>query len=176
MASPSQAATSTSPFGVPWRSAIIFLVVVVVGLAASLATLDPDVGTLTWILRVLGTLAWLLFACWLGYRDIVTKKGDGPTDIDHVPFDRWSWIHASAGAIFGIWFLPFIVVVVLTIGWEFFEKYVPGFGEKETLANRAVDVIGAWIGWLLLAGLVVLLEGEGLPILLPSPDSWIRSL
>jgi uncharacterized membrane protein len=173
VASTSGATARTSPFGVPWPSAIIFCGVVVVGLVALWATYDRDVGTLTWILRIVGTLTWLVFAGWLGYRDIITKKGGGPGDIDHVPFDRWSWIHATAGAVFGIWFVPFIVVVLLTIGWEFFEKYVPGFGEKETFANRTVDVLGAWLGWFLLAFLVFLIEGEGLPLIAPSPDALV---
>jgi uncharacterized membrane protein len=165
-----------SPFGVPWRSAIIFVVVVAIFLAAILATLDPDVGTLTWAIRIIGTIAWLIFAGYLGYRDIVKKKGGGPEDIDHVPFDRWSWIHISAGAVFGVWSVPFVVVVVITIGWEFFEKYVPGFGEKEILANRAVDVVGAWAGWLALAALVALIEGKGLPFFAPAADAWIMNL
>jgi hypothetical protein len=159
---------------VPWRSAVLFLVTVVIGLAAAILTFDTVVGPFTWVLRIAGTLAWLVFAGYLGYRDIIAKKGAGPGDIDHVPFDRWSWIHATAGAVFGIWFVPFIVVVVLTIGWEFFEKYVPGFGENETIWNRLVDILGAWVGWFLLAFLVYLLEGEGLPLITPSPDALIR--
>jgi hypothetical protein len=66
--------------------------------------------------------------------------------------------------------------VVITIGWEFFEKYVPGFGEKEILANRAVDVVGAWVGWLALAALVTLIEGKGLPFFAPAADAWILNL
>lgn len=169
------AVSAQSPFGVPWRSAVLFAVVVAVFLAASLATFDPDVGTLTWVIRITGTVVWVAFAAYLGYRDIITKTDGGPSDIDHVPFDRWSWIHASAGAMFGLWTVPFIVVAVITVAWEFFEKFVPGFGEKETLANRSVDVVGAWVGWIVFALLIAAIEGDAVPFLAPSVDSWIRN-
>jgi hypothetical protein len=167
--------TAHSPFGVPWLSAALFTVVVGVFLTVSLFTFDPDVGLASWLLRVAGTAVWVGFAGYLGYRDIVTNKGGGQGEIDQVPFDRWSWIHAAAGALFGLWLVPFALVAVITIAWEFFEKYVPGFGEKETLANRAVDIVGAWIGWFLLALLISYVEGKGLPIILPAETSWIRS-
>lgn len=156
--------TRSTTFGVPTRSAVLFVVVVVVFVGLAVLTFDTDVGAVTWTLRVLGALVWLYFAGKLAQRDIIAKKADGPQDIDHVPFDRWTWIHTSAGALLGLWSVPFLLVVVpITIGWEFFERYVPGFGEKETLVNRVVDVLGAWVGWLVLAGLVALLESKGLP-------------
>lgn len=114
-----------SPFGVPWSSAIGFAVVVVVFVLLSLATFDPEVKTVTWVIRILGTTAWVVFALILGYRDIIAKKGDGPTDIDKFAFDRWTWVHATAGCMFGLWGVPLLLVAVITIAWEFFEKYVP---------------------------------------------------
>lgn len=163
-----------SPFGVPWRSAALFTLVVGIFLAASLLTFDPDVGLASWLLRIAGTVAWVGFAGYLGYRDIINAKEGGQADIDHVPFDRWTWIHATAGALFGLWSVPFVVVVVITIAWEFFEKYVPGFGEKETLSNRAVDIVGAWIGWFALALLISYVEAKSLPVVIPAEGSWIR--
>ncbi|UVJ37837.1 hypothetical protein [Arthrobacter sp. CJ23] len=169
-------ASAQSPFGVSWRSALLFVAVVAGFLLLSLMTFDPKVGTLAWVIRIVGTAVWLGFAGYLGYRDIVQKTGDGPQDIDHVPFDRWSWIHASAGAMLGFWSVPFVLVAVITVAWEFFERYVPGFGEKESFANRVVDVVGAWIGWVLLALLIAWVESDSVPFLLPSPDAWIRNL
>ncbi len=168
--------SAQSPFGVPWRSALLFLAVVAGFLLLSLMTFDPKVGTAAWVIRIAGTVVWVAFAAYLGYRDIVQKQGNGPQDIDHVPFDRWSWVHASAGAMLGFWSVPLVLVAAITIGWEFFEKYVPGFGEKETLANRVVDVLGAWLGWVLLALLIATLENDPVPFVLPSADAWIRNL
>jgi len=165
-----------SPFGVPWSSAIGFAAVVVVFLLLSLMTFDPQVTTPTWIIRVVGTIAWVIFAMVLGYRDIVQKKGQGPQDIDKVAFDRWSVVHATAGCMFGLWGVPLLLVAVITIAWELFEKYVPGFGENEIIWNRVVDVIGAWIGWTVVAVLIALIEGDSVPVFWPLADAWIRNL
>jgi len=167
---------SKSPFGVPWSSAIGFAIVVVVFLLISLATFDPQVKTVTWVIRIVGTIAWVIFALILGYRDIVTKKGDGPQDIDNRAFDRWSWVHATAGCMFGLWGVPLLIVAIMTIGWEFFEKYVPGFGENEIIWNRVVDVVGAWIGWTVVALVIAAIEGDSVPFLWALPDAWIRTL
>jgi hypothetical protein len=167
---------SKSPFGVPWSSAIAFAVVVLVFFLISLATFDPQVKTHTWVIRIAGTVGWLIFAIVLGYRDIVTKKGDGPQDIDKTAFDRWSWVHATAGCMFGLWGVPLLVVAVITIAWEFFEKYVPGFGENEIIWNRVVDVIGAWIGWTIVALVIAAIEGDSVPFFWALPDAWIRNL
>ena len=166
----------TSPFGVPWSSAIGFLVVVLLFAGLSLATFDPRVGTLTWVIRVVGTLAWVAFALVLGYRDIIAKKGDGPQDIDRSAFDRWSWVHATAGCMFGLWGVPLLLVAVITVAWEFFETYVPGFGENEVMANRVVDVLGAWLGWTLVAVGIALIEADSVPFLWPLADAWVRHL
>jgi hypothetical protein len=170
------ASHKSSPFGVPWSSAIAFAAVVAVFLALCLATFDPQVRTLTWIIRVVGTLAWVIFAVILGYRDIVQKKGDGPQDIDKVAFDRWSVVHATAGCMLGLWGVPLLLVAVITIAWELFEKYVPGFGENEIIWNRVVDVVGAWFGWAIFAVLIALIEGDSVPILWPLGDAWSRHL
>lgn len=169
-------AADQSPFGVPWRSAILFVIVVGIFLALMLLTFDQGVGTLTWVLRWAGAAAWVAFAGYLGYRDIISKKAGTTEDIDHIPFDRWTWVHATAGALFGLWSVPLLLVAIITVAWEFFEAYVPGFGEKEILLNRVVDVAVAWIGWLLLALAIGLLEGSELPVLSPAPESWLRDL
>ena len=169
-------AKGNSPFGVPWSSAIGFAVVVVVFFLMSLATLDPQVKAATWVARIVGTTAWVVFALILGYRDIVTKKGDGPQDIDKMAFDRWTWVHTTAGCMFGLWGVPLLLVAVITIAWEFFEKYVPGFGENEISWNRVVDVVGAWIGWTAVAVVIALIEADAVPFFWPLPDAWIRNL
>jgi hypothetical protein len=165
-----------SPFGVPWPSAIGFAVVVTLFVALSLATFDPQVKTVTWVIRIVGTAGWVVFAIILGYRDIVAKKGDGPQDIDKVAFDRWSWVHATAGCMFGLWGVPLLLVAVITVAWEFFEKYVPGFGENEIIWNRVVDVLGAWLGWTLVALLIAVIESDSVPFFWPLADAWIRNL
>lgn len=162
-------------FGVPTRSAVLFGVVVVVFFGLVVLTFDRGVGGATWTLRWIGAAVWVGFALYLGFRDIVAKKGGGPEDIDHIPFDRWTWIHTGAGALLGLWSVPFLLVVVpVTIAWEFFEKFVPGFGEKETLANRFVDVVGAWVGWFAFAAVVALLESKGMPLLLPADGAFLH--
>ena len=45
---------------------------------------------------------------------------------DHTPFDLWSIVHAGAGIVFGLWSVPFPLVAVFTIAWEYFEWKVPG--------------------------------------------------
>lgn len=172
----SSSTAAKSPFGVAWSSAILFAVTVAVFVLLGLATFDPEVRAVTWVLRIVGTAAWLVFAGILGYRDIIAKKGDGPTDIDRFSFDRWTWVHATAGCMLALWGVPLPLVAVITIAWEFFEKYVPGFGENEVLWNRVVDVVGAWLGWLLVAALIAVIEGDSLPLLLPSADAWVRNL
>ena len=97
-------------------------------------------------------------------------------DKDRVPgiFDAWTIVHTTAGLVMGAWGVPFPLVALLTIGWEFYEYVVPGFGDTEIVANRATDVVVAWVGWIIVAGIVALITQTALPWLLPSAQSLLR--
>lgn len=72
--------------------------------------------------------------------------------IDRGAFDYYTLAHFCGGLAFGAWCMPLWWVVAVVVGWEFYEKYVPGWGENEKLSNRIVDISVALIGWLLVAG------------------------
>jgi hypothetical protein len=39
-----------------------------------------------------------------------------------------------------------------------------------------VDVIGAWIGWTIVALVIAAIEGDSVPFFWALPDAWIRNL
>lgn len=39
-----------------------------------------------------------------------------------------------------------------------------------------MDVLGAWIGWTVVAVLIALIEGDSVPFFWPLADAWIRNL
>lgn len=77
-----------------------------------------------------------------------------------------------AGVVMGAWGIPLPLVVIFTIGWEFFEKYGGGIGSNESLDNRIVDVVVALIGWIVFAGITT--QSIGIPWLLPAVQSLVR--
>jgi hypothetical protein len=95
------------------------------------------------------TGAWALVTIGLGIYDLILDAG-GEGETDATPFDRWSISHAGAGVVFGVWFVPLWAVLAMTIVWELFEVYVPGFGESEIMRNRVVDVGSAVVAWLVI--------------------------
>ena len=46
--------------------------------------------------------------------------------------------------------LPFVWMFLIVFGWEIMEALTFGFGESETIGNRAVDIGVAVIGWWLI--------------------------
>ena len=68
--------------------------------------------------------------------------------------------------------IPFLLVAILTVAREIFEILAPGFGEDEVPLNRLTDILVAWAGWLVFAGLIALATHTGLPFL-PAKDSLI---
>jgi hypothetical protein len=126
-----------------------------------------DVPGVVWGLRIGFTAVAVAFAIYLGLRDL----GGQATDVDKTAVDRWTIIHASAGVVMGLFSIPFLVVAVLTVAWEVFEILAPGFGEDEVIQNRAMDILAAWVGWLVVAGLIALATQTGLPLLAPAADS-----
>lgn len=73
--------------------------------------------------------------------------------------DIWTIAHGFAGVVFGLWFVPFWLIAALTVLWEVFEYLVPGFGEKEIMINRAIDVGIALALWATVVLVVMLVQG-----------------
>ncbi len=161
--------TVTFP-GVPWSSRIAFVIFLTVAIAAMVVTMRLDVPGAVWGLRIVITLGAAGFAIYLARRDL----GGQATDLDRTAVDRWTIVHSSAGVVFGLFGIPFLLVALLTVAWEVFEILAPGFGETEVIQNRAMDVLVAWAGWLVVAGLIALLTQTELPFLLPAADSLLR--
>jgi len=88
-------------------------------------------------------------------------------------FDPWTIVHTTAGLVMGVWGVPFPLVALFTIGWELYEYLVPGFGDTEIIANRAMDVIVAWVGWIIAAAIVAAISQTPIPWL-PSSQSIVR--
>lgn len=130
--------------GIPWQSWVLLFASLGAGFALFWFThglvIEP------W-LRWSATAVWVALTLALGLLDFVAHA-KLPGSLDTVPVDRWTISHGLAGLIFGIWYLPLWVMLLLVILWEVFEMKVVGFGEKEDMANRAVDVLIAVVGWL----------------------------
>ncbi|MBI1258152.1 MAG: hypothetical protein GC204_11835 [Chloroflexi bacterium] len=96
-------------------------------------------------------------------------------DDDRTPtiFDPWTIVHTTAGLVMGAWGIPFPLVALFTVGWEVYEYLVPGFGDTELAANRATDVIVAWVGWLIVAAIVAAVSHTPIPWL-PPQQSIVR--
>jgi RHS repeat-associated protein len=90
-------------------------------------------------------------------------KKEEQADIDKGWFDRWSIVHTLFGVVAGLFLVPFATVVITTVAWELFEKYFPGFGDKEADRNRVSDIGVAWAGWLLFAVITAPALGVALP-------------
>ena len=130
----------------PWYAYVSLLAIVVV---LSLTAI-PLHGT-----QISSEWRWgvtILFVVVLG---TVATLNDGfhvLPGIDRGTIDYYTLVHFSAGLAFGAWCMPLWWVVIVVVGWEFYEAYVPGWGENEKLSNRIVDISVALIGWLLVAG------------------------
>ena len=162
------AAAPAQGLTIPRSSKIGFVAFAVVALVALVLTMRLDVPALVWILRFVVLALAGAFAIYLGLRDL----GGKATDLDHTAFDRWSIVHTSAGVVMGLFSIPFLLVLVLTVAWEIFEIVAPGFGEDEVPLNRLTDILVAWAGWLVFAGLIAIATHTGLPFL-PASDSLI---
>jgi len=128
-----------------------------------------------WAVRVITMVAGVGVAIFLIVRE-KARAGQGlPPDRDSSAFDLWTIAHTIAGLVMGAWALPGLLVLVYTIAWEVFEFEVPGFGDKEIMLNRVVDVAVACVGWLVVAGFIALATGQQMPWLLPTQDSLLRA-
>ena len=151
--------------------AIAFWVVAIVLSFITAATENQPSGV--WALRVVLMVAGVGYVIFLIIREAAQRRA-GNSDSDNSPFDLWTIAHTTAGLVMGAWGVPFPLVVVFTIAWEFFEKYVPGFGDGEIFSNRIVDIAVAWVGWIVVAGIVALSTQTDMPWLLPLTTSIIR--
>jgi cytochrome b561 len=76
----------------------------------------------------------------------------------------WTPIHFLTGITLGVWLVPLVVVAIATMAWEVLEISVPGFGDEEITGNRLIDILVAWIGWLIAALIIGHLAGVSLPL------------
>lgn len=144
---------------IPLSSAIGFIVVLAVIVVAIVLTHGSVVALgPRWIV----TGPWIAVTLALGIRDLV--MGDA-TGLDDRPIDRWTAIHASAGLVFGLWYVPLVFVLVFTIGWEVFEAIAPGFGDKEIFLNRLMDVVSAVVVWFVTVLVIMLVAHAPFPLL-----------
>jgi hypothetical protein len=164
-------------YSYPMLGLVAVALVVIFGFFSS----DLVAGWVRWTV----TISWLVVATffaildfegpsWLGWlkdgaraiwRFLCGLVGVDPEgEIDNTPVDRWTFIHGTAGFVFGVWLIPFAFVVVLTALWELFEILVPGFGESEKWWNRLVDVGVALLGWLIVVVIVMAAKDIDFPM------------
>ncbi len=137
------------------------------------APLEDQPG-LVWVIRVLFLIAGAGEVLAIRSHEKLLEGRGAALDRDNKAFDWWTIAHTTAGLIMGAWGVPFPMVIVFTIGWEIFEKYVPGFGDTEIFSNRVVDIAVAWVGWIIVAGMIALTSQTDMPWLLPSIQSLVR--
>jgi hypothetical protein len=151
--------------GIPATSWILLIVTLGAGLAVFIFTHGKVIPPF-WRWLITGT--WIALTLGLGLYDFVAMAGK-PGETDASPLDRWTFSHAGAGVVFGVWYLPFVWLVAFTVVWEIFEIKVKGFGESEIVKNRVVDIAIAWIGWL---AIIALMMG---PAVGDAPFPWYKA-
>lgn len=167
MAVPGKAAANGG-ITIPWYSWLALGAFLVAGAVLVILTSRPVLPDwLRWIV----TIAWIVLTVALGIYDFILGGGaraaaaQRRAAIDVQPFDRWTISHTGAGLVFGVWFVPFVWTVLLVVAWEIFEMTVPPFGKDEILANRAVDIGVALVGWLVVVLLGVFATGAAFPVI-----------
>ena len=111
------------------------------------------------------TIAFILATAGFGaYDHFFDKDTEGR---DQKPCDKWTIIHTLAGVVFGLWYVPLVYVVITVLWWEVFEATVKGFGDKEVILNRVVDMGVALGGWLLMVVAALIFLGASFPLANP---------
>jgi hypothetical protein len=141
----------------PWYSYFILVFHLVVSGGIVLMT-HSDVVPL-W-LRWLVTGPFIALVIIFGLIDKLTKI----KNVDATPIDRWTIPHTLAGVVFGVWYVPLIFVLILVFLWECFEYSVAGFGDKEVILNRVVDMGVAVGGWLITVFIIMAVKAVGFPL------------
>lgn len=108
---------------------------------------------------------WAVGTVILGIIDFSKPVDDSR---DSTAFDRWTIVHAAAGVVFGVWFIPLFYVLIVIIVWECFEFSVAGFGDQEVILNRVVDVSVAAVGWLLVVFIAIAVTHAPFPVFTPN--------
>lgn len=147
---------------IPWYGWVGVGIFIVAGLLLAFFTNKPVVhDAVRWTVTGL----WAAGTIALGLYDFfgVGKGSGGGGDIDVRPFDRWTLSHTGAGLVFGVWFIPFVVVLPLTVLWEVFEALPTGFGQSEIITNRLVDIGVALVGWLVVTLIAAAITGASIP-------------
>ena len=147
---------------IPWYSWIILGFHLIWNVGIILMTKSDVVNsTLRWGV----TIAFLALTLALGVYDFFIAKDSATRD--DTPFDKWTISHTLAGFVFGVWYLPLVFVLITVIWWEAFEFSVTGFGEKEVILNRVVDMGVALAGWLVVVVIAMLISGADFPLASP---------
>lgn len=147
---------------IPWYSWIILAFHLAWNVGIILMTQGDVVNsTLRWVV----TIVFLVFTAALGAYDFFIAKDSATRD--DTPCDKWTISHTLAGVVFGVWYVPLLFVLITVIWWEAFEFSVTGFGEKEVILNRAVDMGVAIVGWLIVVGIAMLITGADFPLANP---------
>lgn len=147
---------------------LFWVVAIVIGF---LTAPTSDQPTSVWVIRVVTIVVGIGYVVWLILRER-SRPADPNRDTRAV--DLWTIAHTMAGVVMGAWALPFSLVLIYTVAWEFFEKYTRGIGDEERLDNRIVDVVVALMGWITFAGITTAGTTTDIPWLLPAVQSIIR--
>ncbi len=114
--------------------------------------------------KIYFTAAAVSFAVYRALNDFGTEKGSkAAAEGDAKPLDWWSVVHWSAGAVLGLWQVPFPIMAASTVLWEGVEMSVPGFGDQEINWNRINDVALAWGAWLSFAAFAAYFTDKRVP-------------
>ena len=77
-----------------------------------------------------------------------------PGEVNHDCVDRFTFVHATIGVVYGLVGLGFTSACVLAIGWELIENplkaYVPRVfpnATRDTLRNALCDTLAVLGGW-----------------------------
>ncbi len=157
------------------RKAVLGVVIwLVAGTLSGLTAPIEDQPTLVWVIRIASMVLGVTWVVWLSWHERSLKQRGLPLNNDTMAVDLWTVAHTMIGVVLGSWGVPFPLVVVFTIGWEFYERYGGGIGSDESITNRFVDIAVAWIGWIVFAGITTTIALVEMPWLLPVTQSIIR--
>ncbi len=147
---------------IPWYSWIVLVFHLAWNIIIILMTSSNVINsTLRWVV----TIVFLAFTGLLGAYDFFIAKDSASRD--DTPWDKWTISHTLAGVVFGVWYVPLLFVVITVLWWEAFEASATGFGDKEVILNRAVDMGVALAGWLVVVVLAMIFAGADFPLASP---------
>ena len=151
-----------APSKIPWYSYLILIGHLIISATLVLLTHGSALS-----LGVRWAITGPFFALVLGFGfyDHLAKIDE--SKIDAKPVDRWTIPHTLAGVVFAAWYVPIVYVLMLVFLWECFEFSVKGFGDKEVVLNRVVDMGVAVGGWLITVAIIMGATHAGFPLATP---------